>query len=102
MRTRVRVIFIFLFVVFLGFLIPLFLRIGDTGPSLCHEQTRLLTPRLFRLFTIRTKIIFEGDRVISSARTLFDVPLNHITFPSLEDCEFGTGAHIEYYLFYKQ
>lgn len=93
---RLRIIFIFLSIVLVGVLVPLFLRIGDKGSALCHEQTRLLTPRLYRLFTIRTKISFERDQIISSARTFFDLPLNHITFPSLEDCEAGTGAQIQY------
>jgi len=83
-------------VVLVGVLIPLFRGSGDVGASRCNDQIWMLTPLPYRLVTLRTAVGGDGSDVIGSARTLFDIPLNHVRFPSLADCEAGTRAHISY------
>ncbi len=73
-------------------------RVIDTGITpICKDQARLLVPKTAALITLYQGMEYNsGSQVIAEARTVFNIPLQRITFDSLSACENGTTHSIEY------
>jgi hypothetical protein len=83
----------------LGTLFPVVGRLIQSNNSSitpnCYSQASLLVPKPLRLITLFQDTKDYKPGVISKARTIFNIPIRTISFPTMEDCQYGTRAIAE-------
>jgi hypothetical protein len=86
-------------IVALGALFPLIGQViqsnGSSIPAICRSQATMLVPKPLRLITLFQDTKEYEPIVISKARTIFNIPIRTISFPTMEDCQYGTHAIVE-------
>jgi len=87
-------------VLVIGIMIPVGFSLGYSSKeisSLCKDQSKFLIPRTLKIFTVYQRIELDDSRkVIATAYTLFNIPLQRIEYENINSCNHGSIDNIYY------